>query len=240
MHRPRGSASDRPSDRDIDVAADDPERVGREGAERRRRLKCAQGSLDRNDNLTSYSMSNEFESAAPAAPARGTAPTGSVMILTTGRFAGKVIIVTGAASGIGLATARRLCAEGASLVLADIDRATLDALTSMPAERIHMVRTDISLQAEADALIAAALARFGRIDGRSMQRESTKAARSVNSALPNGTGRSGSMSTAPTFSRGRPSRISSRHAARLSTSRRSRVLAETGRISRTMPPRVRW
>ena len=37
-----------------------------------------------------------------------------------GRFAGKVAIVTGAAGGIGLAVARRLGREGASLVLADL------------------------------------------------------------------------------------------------------------------------
>jgi meso-butanediol dehydrogenase/(S,S)-butanediol dehydrogenase/diacetyl reductase len=94
-------------------------------------------------------MVSEIEPAAPA----------------TGRFAGKVIIVTGAASGIGLATAHRLYDEGGSLVLADIDRAKLDALTSLSAERIHCIRADISLQADADALIAAAVARFGRIDG---------------------------------------------------------------------------
>jgi meso-butanediol dehydrogenase/(S,S)-butanediol dehydrogenase/diacetyl reductase len=82
----------------------------------------------------------------------------------TGRFADKVIIVTGAASGIGLATASRLCGEGALLVLADIDQTKLEAIT-LPPKRIHIVRTDISLQADADALIAAAAGRFGRIDG---------------------------------------------------------------------------
>jgi meso-butanediol dehydrogenase/(S,S)-butanediol dehydrogenase/diacetyl reductase len=83
----------------------------------------------------------------------------------TGRFAGRVIIVTGAASGIGLATAHRLYDEGSMLVLADIDQARLDAVASVSPERIHAVRADISLQAEADALIASAIARFGRIDG---------------------------------------------------------------------------
>ena len=39
-----------------------------------------------------------------------------------GRFAGRVAIVTGAASGIGAATAAALAAEGARVVVADIDR----------------------------------------------------------------------------------------------------------------------
>jgi meso-butanediol dehydrogenase/(S,S)-butanediol dehydrogenase/diacetyl reductase len=93
--------------------------------------------------------------------------TNDIEILTpaTGRSANKVIIVTGAASGIGLATARRLCSEGAMLVLADIDQAKLDAVASLATERIHALRTDISVQTDADALIAAAIARFGRIDG---------------------------------------------------------------------------
>src|SRR5260221_10867094 len=39
----------------------------------------------------------------------------------TGRFGGRIAIVTGAAAGIGEATARRLVAEGASVVVADID-----------------------------------------------------------------------------------------------------------------------
>ena len=40
---------------------------------------------------------------------------------TSGRLAGKVAVVTGAGSGIGLATARRFAAEGATVVCADVD-----------------------------------------------------------------------------------------------------------------------
>jgi NAD(P)-dependent dehydrogenase (short-subunit alcohol dehydrogenase family) len=43
------------------------------------------------------------------------------------RYTDKVAIVTGAAGGIGLATAQRLGAEGARVVLVDLDRARLDA-----------------------------------------------------------------------------------------------------------------
>jgi NAD(P)-dependent dehydrogenase (short-subunit alcohol dehydrogenase family) len=47
------------------------------------------------------------------------------------RFSGKAALVTGAASGIGLATARRFAAEGAEVVLADIN---IDAATAMASE----------------------------------------------------------------------------------------------------------
>jgi len=74
---------------------------------------------------------------------------------------GKVALVTGAASGIGLALARRLRAEGMELVLADLDRAALDAAAgelgalAVPAD----VRDPAGLRALADA----ALARFGAV-----------------------------------------------------------------------------
>lgn len=48
----------------------------------------------------------------------------------SGRFAERVIVVSGAASGIGRATAKRLCAEGAKLILIDINGAQLEALGS--------------------------------------------------------------------------------------------------------------
>ncbi|NQD89247.1 SDR family NAD(P)-dependent oxidoreductase, partial [Paenarthrobacter sp. CM16] len=48
--------------------------------------------------------------------------------ITSGRFAGKTIIVTGAASGIGRATALRIAKEGGKVVAADISKDRLDAL----------------------------------------------------------------------------------------------------------------
>jgi NAD(P)-dependent dehydrogenase (short-subunit alcohol dehydrogenase family) len=80
--------------------------------------------------------------------------------------AGKVAVVTGAASGIGLALAERFAASGLKVVLADVDDAGLAAA----AERIGAkgvealtVRTDVSDEASVQALAAAAVARFGSV-----------------------------------------------------------------------------
>jgi NAD(P)-dependent dehydrogenase (short-subunit alcohol dehydrogenase family) len=79
---------------------------------------------------------------------------------------GKVAVITGAARGLGRACAERFLQEGAKLVLADIDgeelARTADAL-GRP-EQVLAVPADVTSRAEVDALVAAAVARFGRID----------------------------------------------------------------------------
>lgn len=81
------------------------------------------------------------------------------------RFAGKVVIVTGAGSGIGAATARRFSQEGASVVIADISDEKLAATqASLPAERTLARATDVSKFDDVKALVEAAVARFGRLD----------------------------------------------------------------------------
>lgn len=82
------------------------------------------------------------------------------------RFAGKIAVITGAAQGIGRATAERFLAEGARVVLADIDAARLAATAAEigTADSVLAVPTDVADKAAIDALIAAAVARFGRID----------------------------------------------------------------------------
>ena len=60
-------------------------------------------------------------------PADDTA-AGWVETITPGRFAGKTVIVTGAASGIGRATASRIAREGGRVIAADISAEKLDAL----------------------------------------------------------------------------------------------------------------
>lgn len=85
----------------------------------------------------------------------------------TDNIAGKVVIVTGASSGLGEATARHLAARGAKLVLAARRTDRLDALVADIAGQggeAIAVATDVSKRADVEALAAAASARFGRID----------------------------------------------------------------------------
>lgn len=77
---------------------------------------------------------------------------------------GKVAVVTGAASGIGLALADRFAASGLNVVLADVDEAGLDAAASSIGSRgveVLAVPTDVSDEAAVQALAAATLERFG-------------------------------------------------------------------------------
>ena len=80
------------------------------------------------------------------------------------RLEGKVAIVTGAGSGIGQATARRLAEEGARLVLNDIDEAYLAELTGSLAADHRTVLGDVSREETATRLAATAREAFGRID----------------------------------------------------------------------------
>jgi NAD(P)-dependent dehydrogenase (short-subunit alcohol dehydrogenase family) len=79
---------------------------------------------------------------------------------------GRVAVITGAASGIGLALARRFAAEGMKLVLADIERPVLarvgDELAQGGAD-VLTVPTDVSIAEDVDALAAATLDHFGYV-----------------------------------------------------------------------------
>ena len=85
----------------------------------------------------------------------------------TGRFHEKVAIVTGAGRGIGRAIAALLAAEGAGVLVANVDEATAAAtalaLRQAGGQADHC-RVDVSVAAEVRAMAAAALRRFGRID----------------------------------------------------------------------------
>jgi glucose 1-dehydrogenase len=79
----------------------------------------------------------------------------------TGRFAGKVAIVTGGANGIGAATVRRFVAEGAAVVVADLDAESGAALSQELGEAVSFVHSDISQEAAWDELTATAMERGG-------------------------------------------------------------------------------
>lgn len=77
---------------------------------------------------------------------------------------GKVALITGAAGGIGSATALRLAAEGARLVITDADGERLDALANrLPADTVA-VAGDVADADHAEAAVAAGVAAFGRVD----------------------------------------------------------------------------
>jgi meso-butanediol dehydrogenase/(S,S)-butanediol dehydrogenase/diacetyl reductase len=79
------------------------------------------------------------------------------MIALTDRFAGKVAVVTGAASGIGLAIAKRLLAEGAQVVGSD-----LRGIADLGAGFVG-IEADVIKESAAEELVATAVDRFGAV-----------------------------------------------------------------------------
>jgi NAD(P)-dependent dehydrogenase (short-subunit alcohol dehydrogenase family) len=82
------------------------------------------------------------------------------------RLTDKVAIVTGAARGIGRASAERLLAEGAKVVISDIDEEQLNrtAVELGAAGRVLVQRADVAKKSDVLQLIEAAVRHFGRLD----------------------------------------------------------------------------
>ncbi len=80
------------------------------------------------------------------------------------RYAGKVAVVTGGASGIGLGITQRLLAEHASVVVGDRSPAGLAELQAEVGSRLASVKVDVTQEDEVEKLIQTAVDRFGAVD----------------------------------------------------------------------------
>ena len=80
------------------------------------------------------------------------------------RLAGKTALITGAASGFGAEIARQYAAEGANVVIADINEAGAHEVAAAIGAKARAVRCDVTKRPDIDAAVALALAAFARID----------------------------------------------------------------------------
>ena len=80
----------------------------------------------------------------------------------TQRLAGKVAVITGGASGIGLATAKRFAAEGATVVIGDVDETTGSAAAELVGGLF--VRVDVTDEDQVNALFDTAAGTYGSVD----------------------------------------------------------------------------
>ena len=85
-----------------------------------------------------------------------------------GRLNGKVAVITGGASGMGRASALRFLAEGAKVVIGDIQDGpaaeTLAAAQTQGTPDIRYIRTDVAEESQVEAMIQLAISSFGRLD----------------------------------------------------------------------------
>ena len=84
------------------------------------------------------------------------------------RFENKVVIITGAAGGIGKEVARKLAGEGAKLTLVDLNEAVLKAVAeelNLSEDRVLLLKADVSKEEEVKNYVDQTMIKFGRIDG---------------------------------------------------------------------------
>ncbi|MGW6424660.1 SDR family NAD(P)-dependent oxidoreductase [Nocardia sp. NPDC055053] len=86
------------------------------------------------------------------------------MTHNSSRFDGKTALITGGTSGMGLATAHRLVAEGAEVVVTGRDKTRLDAAVAELGERAHGIAGDVTDLGDLDTMVAVVADRFGRLD----------------------------------------------------------------------------
>jgi NAD(P)-dependent dehydrogenase (short-subunit alcohol dehydrogenase family) len=83
----------------------------------------------------------------------------------TGRYDGKVAVITGGASGLGEATARLLVAEGGRVVVADYGEERGAAVVASLGDAARFVRCDVTDESDVSAAIDVAVDTWGRLDG---------------------------------------------------------------------------
>jgi NADPH:quinone reductase-like Zn-dependent oxidoreductase len=140
----------------------------------KRLIKLSKGSFSQEmvDQLVARAAAGDVPAGAPAASVADEAPADEadaverpewVERIDQGRFTGKTIIVTGAGSGIGRATASRIAREGGTVVAVDVSQERLDDFAAeLPDAEIVALVADITDDAKIAEVIAAA---GGRIDG---------------------------------------------------------------------------
>lgn len=80
------------------------------------------------------------------------------------RLEGKVALITGGGSGMGKVASELFAAEGANVVLTDVNDEAGETTASSIGERAFYVHADVSQEADARSMVAAAVERFGRLD----------------------------------------------------------------------------
>lgn len=84
--------------------------------------------------------------------------------MAPGRLSGKIVIVTGSAQGFGKGIAEILYAEGASVVIADLNDALAATVAESLGERAYAVKVDVSDEESVADMIAKTVERFGGLD----------------------------------------------------------------------------
>lgn len=82
----------------------------------------------------------------------------------TGLLQDKVAVITGGASGIGLASVERFVDEGAKVVIGDIADDSGQAIAEKLGDAVSFVHTDVTDEAAIEAIVSAAVATYGRLD----------------------------------------------------------------------------